>query len=173
MDNLNSYNTSWNKWLLNTNNKSVTFKVNNGKGFSISSQLILLPSLAESENHNFSGWFEDEKCTKEFTGSSVEADTVLYGGWVYTLSFNFGNGTTTKKIFKHNDIIIFPDATREGYDFDGWFSDSDYSTPFTEETFTGDITIYAKYTKMSGGSDSSESFAFKVNPFFVLVSLIF
>ena len=30
-NNLNSYNNSWNKWLLNTNNKSITFKVNSGK----------------------------------------------------------------------------------------------------------------------------------------------
>ena len=79
VNNLNSYNSSWSKWLLNTNNKTVIFKVSNGKGFNISSQLTLLPSLAECENHNFSGWFEDEECTKEFTGSSVEADTILYG----------------------------------------------------------------------------------------------
>ena len=79
VNSLNSYNSSWSKWLLNTNNKSATFKVNSGKGFSLSSQLILLPNFAESENHNFSGWFEDEECTKEFTGSSVEADTILYG----------------------------------------------------------------------------------------------
>ena len=48
VDNLNSHaaNRSWNKWLLNTNNKSVTFKVNSGRGFNISSQLILfLPLL--------------------------------------------------------------------------------------------------------------------------------
>ena len=31
VDSLNSYNSSWNKWLLNTNNNAVTFKVNNGK----------------------------------------------------------------------------------------------------------------------------------------------
>ena len=71
MDSLNSYNNSWSKWLLNTNNKSVTFKVNNGKGFDLSTQLVLLPSLAESENHIFSGWFEDEDCTKEFNNTFV------------------------------------------------------------------------------------------------------
>ena len=66
VDTLNSYNTSWNKWLLNTNNKSVTFKVNSGKGFSFSSQLILLPDFTgDGESHNFSGWFEDNNYTSK------------------------------------------------------------------------------------------------------------
>ena len=70
---LNSYaaNRSWNKWLLNINSKTVTFKSNNCNDFNLSSQLILIPSLVESENHTFSGWFEDEGCTREFTSSYV------------------------------------------------------------------------------------------------------
>ena len=114
-DSLNSYNSSWNKWLLNTNNQSVTFIVNNGKGFNLSSQLILLPSLAESENHTFSGWFVDEDCTKEFTGSSVEEDTVLYGCWSYMLTFDPTGGVATLS----SKIVVYgqkygelPSATR-------------------------------------------------------------
>ena len=69
MSDLNSHaaNRSWDKWLLNINNKSFTFKFNNGNDFNLSSQLILITFLAESENHTFSGWFEDDECTKEFT----------------------------------------------------------------------------------------------------------
>ena len=48
VDSLNNYasNKDWNKWLLKQNNSSITFKVNNGKGFNLSSQLILLPDLS-------------------------------------------------------------------------------------------------------------------------------
>ena len=37
---------SWNGWVLNTNKNQVTFKINDYKGFSYSSELILLPDLA-------------------------------------------------------------------------------------------------------------------------------
>ena len=120
MDDLNNYNNSWNKWLLNTNNKSITFKVNNGKGFNISLQLILLPSLADGENHNFSGWFEDEDCTKEFTGSSVEADTIFYGVWSYVLTFDPAGGvatTTSKSVVYGQKYGELPTPERAGYIF--------------------------------------------------------
>ena len=127
VDNLNSYNSSWNKWLLNTNNKSVTFKVNNGKGFNIFSQLILLPSLAESENHTFSGWFEDEECTKEFTGSSVETETTLYGGWSYIVTFDPTGGvatTSSQSIVYGQKYGELPNSNKTGYTFAGWFTDA-------------------------------------------------
>ena len=126
VDSLNSYNNSWNKWLLNTNNKAVTFKDNNGNGFSLSSQLILFPSLAESENHTFSGWFEDEECTKEFAGSVV-AETTLYGGWSYVVIFDFGNGgaatTLSKNVVYGQKYGELPSATRTGHTFAGWFTE--------------------------------------------------
>ena len=48
---------------LNTYNSinALTFKVNNGKGFTLSSQFI--PNPFESGEHTFNGWFEDKKCT--------------------------------------------------------------------------------------------------------------
>ena len=86
--------------------------------------IILLPSLAESENHTFSGWFEDEDCTKEFTGSSVEADTVLYGGWSYIVTFYFGNGTASaKSVVYGQNYGGLPNASRTGYTFIGWFTE--------------------------------------------------
>ena len=126
VDSLNSYNSSWSKWLLNTNNWTVTFKVNNGNGFNLSSQLILLPSLAGSENHTFSGWFEDEECTKEFINTSVEADIVLYGGWSYVLIFDPAGGvatTSSKSVVYGQKYGELPNATRTGYTFNGWFTE--------------------------------------------------
>ena len=149
MNKLNSYgsNNDWNKWLLNINNKSVTFKVNNGRGFTFSSQLILLPSLAESKGHAFSGWFEDEEPTK-FNKSSVENDTTLYGGWAYTVTFCFGNRTNITKTVaygkKYGDL---PAATKTGYTFIGWFTENNIRV--TNETIAniteGDHTLYVHW----------------------------
>ena len=46
---------SWNKWVLNANNASVTFKVGGGKGFAIKSQIIVLPDLVDSNEQTFFG----------------------------------------------------------------------------------------------------------------------
>ena len=129
MNYLNNFNSLWNKWLLNTNSKTVTFKVNNGRGFNLSSQLILLPSLAESENHTFSDWFEDEDCTKKFTGSSVEAETTLYGGWSYVLTFDPTGGvatTTSKNVVYGQKYGELPEpSNRTGHTFTGWFTEKE------------------------------------------------
>ena len=50
---------NWNKWLLNSNRSTITFHMNNNKGFSLSSELILLPSLAIGDSLMFNDWFTD------------------------------------------------------------------------------------------------------------------
>ena len=154
LDSLNSYNSSWDKWLLNTNNKTVTFKINSGKGFNISSQLILLPSLAESESHTFSGWFEDEECTKEFTESSIEVETTLYGRWRYVLTFDSTGGaatTSSKSIVYGQKYGELPSATKTGYTFTGWFTEKEEGKgeKITENDTVAkasDHTLYAHWT---------------------------
>ena len=140
INNLNNYavSNSWNKWLLNTNNKPVTFRVNNGKGLFISSQLILLPSLAESENHTFSGWFEDDQCSTTFTDTSITNSKTLYGGWRYTVTFNGNGGTvdsqSTKSVVYGQKYGTLPTPTREGYAFDGWYTKTAGGTQITAES---------------------------------------
>ena len=154
VDNLNSYNSSWDKWLLNTNNKTVTFNINNGKGFSLSSQLILLPSLAESESHTFSGWFEYEDCTKELINISVEAEIALYGGWKYIVTFDPAGGvtaTSSKSVVYGQKYGTLPDATKTGYTFVGWFTEKEEGKgeKVTENDTVKNIfdhTLYAHWT---------------------------
>ena len=130
---LNSYasSNSWNKWLLNKNNISVSFRINNGKGFSLDSQLVLLPDLADNNERFFSGWYSDEALTSLFTGSEVESSTTLYGSFcgpdlTVTLDANGGDELDKK------DMIIdgcdkaygtLPIPTKSGFTFDGWFTE--------------------------------------------------
>ena len=152
VNNLNSYNTSWNKWLLNTNNKTVTFKVNNGKGFNLSSQLILLPSLAGSESHAFSGWFEDDEYTKKITRSSVDDKTTLYGVWSYVVAFDptRGNATTSSKVVVYGQKYgELPSVTRIGHTFIGWYTEENGGTEVNSTTVVAtpsDSTLYAHWT---------------------------
>lgn len=47
-------------------------------------------------------------------------------------------------------LLPLMDASKEGYTFDGWYTDSEYTNKITEVpvTTTGDITLYAKFTKI-------------------------
>ena len=48
-------NSDWNKWVLNKNKYSTTFKVNGNKGFSVASELILLPNPVVVSPFTFNG----------------------------------------------------------------------------------------------------------------------
>ena len=99
---LNEYaekNSTWNKWLLNTNKAQVTFKVNENKDITLSSQLILLPDLAGSDNRVFKGWFTDPGYSTPFTSNEVSGATTLYGLYetVVTVSFDGNGGTLSQQ----------------------------------------------------------------------------
>lgn len=46
------------------------------------------------------------------------------------------------------ETITLPNVTKTGYTFDGWFTDSDFTTQVTEIALgsTGDLVLYAKFT---------------------------
>ena len=159
IDELNEYaskNSEWNKWLLNTNNYAVTFKVNDYKGFTLSSQVVLLPDLAGSDNRVFNGWFTDSGCSIPFTSNEVSDATALYGLYevAVTVAFN-GNGGTpsqkTKSVVFNKKYGTLPEGTRTGYRFAGWFTEEEegQGERITEETIVSigsDHTLYAHWT---------------------------
>ncbi len=51
---------------------------------------------------------------------------------------------------KVNERITFPNEQREGYDFAGWYKDSECNEKFTKKYLNTDITVYAKWTKALG-----------------------
>ena len=71
----------------------------------------------------------------------------------YTITYHLDGGTNALKnpeVYTYEDIITLKDATKEGYDFAGWFLDSTK----TEQIFeisgrTGNLNLYAKFTPKS------------------------
>ena len=158
VDELNEYasNNGWNRWLLNTDNKSVTFKINNNKGFSYSSQLILLPDIdIDSESGSgleFSGWYSDPYCNELFTSSEIIEDTFLYGlyGKLISVSFdpNSGNALpSSKRVAVNGTYETLPEPTRTGYSFLGWFTENNEGiTSETTVTIPTNHTLIAQWT---------------------------
>ena len=156
LDNLNSQVTTengFNKWLFNPNNANITFKVNNNKGISLSSQVILLPDLSvDSERHEFGEWFIDDFSTTPFTGNSIAENTTLYTiyGEIITVSFNATGGNVTpdsKMVSFNNPYGRLPIPIKEGFSFMGWFTDNnDEVTSESIVNITNNHTLYAQWT---------------------------
>ena len=71
----------------------------------------------------------------------------------YRLSFDSCGGTPVDAVnyAKHAYLVAPEEPTREGYRFDGWYWDAEYTREFIFATNTmpaADITVYAKWTKL-------------------------
>ena len=116
---------------------------------------------------NFEGWYRDEACTQlvssSLTYSTTAADLTLYAkatidAVVYNCSSvageNIASASVSDESVVSGDSVTFTAQLNEGCLFDGWYSDSSYSTlvstsnPYTT-TITSDTTLYAKGTKIS------------------------
>lgn len=128
---LNGYasSSSWNRWILNANDTSVSFSINRGKVFTVESQVILLPSITDTSDYTFSGWHMDEALTTPFDSDEVSYDITLYGMYcgsnlVVTFDVNGGDPLDTNKMpFEcYGEYGTFSTPTKVGYTFDGWFT---------------------------------------------------
>ena len=90
-------------WLLNKENKGVSFTINENSPFTLNAQVILLPSLASEGKLWFDGWYADDGLTTLLTKFEVTSDTELYGRTEkntnnYTISFVTRGGTPVEPI---------------------------------------------------------------------------
>lgn len=66
----------------------------------------------------------------------------------YYLNGGINASTNPDKYYEGKKEIVLADATKEGYTFEGWYSDSTFTTKVTSisTTQTGNVTLYAKWT---------------------------
>jgi uncharacterized repeat protein (TIGR02543 family) len=127
------------------------------------------------EGYTFAGWCTDAAKTDTVTSVTVNANTTLYAKWtriVWTITMNrnggYWEGAPDTYLAKNNgplpavigqDTYTVPDKTvftittapiiREGYSFQGWYTDSGLTTKSVIPTFTitGDMAFYAKWNE--------------------------
>lgn len=75
----------------------------------------------------------------------------------YTVTFDTGDSSANGKTVKSGDYVEEPaDPVKEGYKFDGWYTDKNYTTKFDFKTpITGNTFVYAKWIKNESSSSSS------------------
>ncbi|MBR3785455.1 MAG: InlB B-repeat-containing protein [Firmicutes bacterium] len=167
---------------------SITYKDTDGNvltGFSPSSYTykeaklgaIPLPDTTDKDGYQFGGWYTNQN----LSGSPVTAipkgssgNKEFYGKWTpisYTITYHDGTEVLTQlsptSYTIESENIILPTLTKEGYVFEGWFDNAEFTggeitgIPMGS---TGDKTFYAKfrnhgytvYFDTRGGSEVAE-----------------
>ena len=105
------------------------------------------------EGYIFDGWYDNPECTGSEVRSSVSntEDTVLYAKWVVpvTITIHANNGTEDTVLTGKPESFVtgLSNPTREGYIFDGWYTDEACTTTWNKYYGTENINVYAKWVE--------------------------
>lgn len=150
--------TLYAKW--EPNLYTVTFDSNGGTELpSVSGyfdDVFNAPEQPTRSGYDFSGWFLDDTTFQEpFTFGKFPLDTTLYAKWIatiYSITYNLDGGTlganSPTGYTIEDDLIVFPDASKIGYTFEGWFANAALSgSPIVaiNPNLLQDVTLFAKF----------------------------
>ncbi|WP_127137614.1 BspA family leucine-rich repeat surface protein [Flagellimonas oceanensis] len=150
--------TLYAKWEIIT--YTITFDT--GEGSAVEDQIVehggtaTRPEDPIRDGFSFEGWFTEQELTTEFDfATEVIEDLTLYAKWeeiiTYTVSFDTDEGSAVEdQIVEEGGTATRPeDPTRDGYSFEGWFTEQALTTEFDFTTeVTEDLTLYAKWEEI-------------------------
>jgi len=160
------YNSEWHLKVLG-NYTPITFTLTFDKGDadSVSPESKIVTYDAEYgalathtyTGYDLGGWFLDTELTDEIIATDIvkiEANTTVYPKYVpieYDITYNLDGGTNNvgnPATYTIEDAVAFLDPTKDGYTFDGWYSDMAFNNPATGWVAgaTGDYEVWAKFT---------------------------
>ena len=123
-----------------------------------------------NDHYVFDGWYKDEDCTTawNFETDKIEGPTTIYAKWVIekhdvTYYANKPTGVTAEvtnlpemqKVEYGSTVAKPKNPSLVGYTFLGWYKEAACTTAWkfagetTPDTVTGDVSLYAKWTKNS------------------------
>lgn len=113
------------------------------------------------EGYTFKGWYDDKTGGSRYypwNGTEIDDDLTLYAHWakigdVFQITFDANGGDEIAQNVAYTEDGMYrnlPEATRDGYMFDGWYTRKDGGDQVTEDTvYTEDTTVYAHWTEES------------------------
>lgn len=144
---------------VSTPKRTITFDTKGGTEVDsisgVSGSKITQNISTTKEGYVFKGWYtkEDYTSTKVELSTYPYANVTLYAKWAKEITVNFVTNFTdvTKESLTEvegNIVNLGENPTQTNYYFDGWYLDSDFSTPFNlVEYGVDDLTLYAKWSK--------------------------
>lgn len=173
----------WAKWILKE--YSITYKLGTfgtltegtRTTFNVEDEFDL--TVPACEEKHFAGWYTDEACSDENLVEKLAEGTAenltLWAKWVaipYAINYVFNdnanstavNNEENPAVYTADDTIVLKSPSREGYSFEGWYSDSACSVPVTSISGAGAKTVYAKWSVVEYDISYDDSFDY-VNSF--------
>ena len=143
----------------------ITYVLNGGlfteepiETFTIDDSEIALPNAWKPEL-SFLGWFADERYTQKVNSIDPTCghDVTLYACFakIYTITYVLDGGLLDPGAIEtytiYDGIINLPSAHKDGFTFEGWYTDAALTNKVTslDSSFGGDITLYAKFVEAS------------------------
>lgn len=139
----------------------ITFETNGGttlenQEFAYEQEISNLP-IPTKEDYRFGGWYLDSDFKTPFNLQKMPAhDLTLYVKWIldtekgveHTITYILNGGTLENKKdkFTKDDLpYVLPIPSKTGYEFEGWYLDSNFSVKITNINSLEDFTLYAKW----------------------------
>ena len=116
---------------------------------------FIMPADPEREGYDFGGWYTGQNGSgTQYTSSTrINANATLYAYWTVkncTITFypENGNASSTSTVTWGSNFSKPADPTKEGYDFQGWYTGQNGSgTQYTSSTrINANATLYAYWT---------------------------
>ncbi|MCO7175459.1 InlB B-repeat-containing protein [Sporolactobacillus kofuensis] len=150
--------TLYAKW----NKSQYTFTYDSNGGSAIGDQHIdyedkaSQPADPTRTGYTFAGWYSDTELNSPYDFTTpVTGNVKLYAKWdknSYTVTYDSNGGSAIgDQHIDYEDQASQPaDPTRTGYTFAGWYSDTEFNSPYDFTTpVTGNVKLYAKWDKNS------------------------
>lgn len=117
--------------------------------------IIQKPADPKLTHFSFVGWYRDKNRTISFDfGEPITGDTVLYAKFiptVYRVTLELNGGIGDSRIYTDilQDLKLIPPIApiKTGYDFVGWYADSEFfhKFDFEKEYYTEELKLFAKW----------------------------
>lgn len=131
----------------------------------------ITPATPIRDGYTFIGWYSDSEFTSARIDKVNAAGTELYAKWelvTYNVDYSLDGGSHENKKYTSTveDGYEFMDAYKMGYEFLGWYSDSEFNNRiYTTSDIFEDTTLYAKFVPneyvinydLNGGTASESS----------------
>jgi uncharacterized repeat protein (TIGR02543 family) len=108
--------------------------------------------LGEKIGHTFMGWFLDSSYSNAFQITHMpDENLVLYAKFEinsYDVSFmTYGGELVEQMSFEYEEILILPESSKYGYQFEGWYLDAEFEQlmVFTKMPAI-DLLLHAKFS---------------------------
>ena len=156
---------------------TVTFETNGGSTVDDAEveegNTVSKPSNPTKNKYRFSGWYTDTELDNKYDfDTPVTESFTLYAKWTrkisgggggmvsetrYTVKFetNSESIVNDKSVVRNTTVAKPYDPKKEGYTFDGWYTDKELTLAYDfEEKVTKDFTLYAKWTEKGPEKDT-------------------